>query len=183
MRFFSFSAPFGIQGISPILFDASGSRGDGLTYFIEFGDGQVATDATATHPVDRAGQYTARLTVVDRFGRWDSEASAFEVRTLVADGWYYWWEGPSMVIRIKTQNGTAITGTLATGGIDYRTVPFTGTADAAGNIRLALEDSGISLVGTLSLPWTSYDADRLVLTYVGGPQDGRTITLHFRNNY
>ena len=94
MRFFSFEAPFAIRQISPIRFDGSTSRGEESTYYIEFGDGQVTTDAVAVHPMDRVGEHTARLTVVDRFGRSDSEATTYEVRTLVAPGPYRWWEVP-----------------------------------------------------------------------------------------
>ena len=43
-RYFSFGAPYAIRGFSPMRFDGSGSRGDGLSYFIEFGDGQTSTE-------------------------------------------------------------------------------------------------------------------------------------------
>ena len=77
MRFFSFSAPFAVKQISPIEFDATPSRGDELASFIEFGDREVATVSKAVHPIAKEGQYTARLTVVDRFGRSDSESGPF----------------------------------------------------------------------------------------------------------
>ena len=112
MRLFSFEAPFAIRNISPIRFDASTSRGDGLTYYMEFGDGQVTTDAVAVHPMDRVGEHTARLTVVDRFGRSDSEATTYEVRTLVAQGYYVWWEGPGMHLSFTAQEGTRVAGSL-----------------------------------------------------------------------
>jgi PKD repeat protein len=83
MRFFSFGA-FAVQGFSPILFDGSTSRGEGLTYFIEFGDREFSTEQSAAHPIATRGTYTARLTVVDRFGRSDQEAVSFEVKSLVS---------------------------------------------------------------------------------------------------
>ena len=75
MRFFSFGAPFAVKQISPVLFDGSSSRGEGLTYYLEFGDGQSVTTASATHPMQKEGTYVARLTVVDRFGRSDVEST------------------------------------------------------------------------------------------------------------
>ena len=54
------------------LFDASRSTGDGLTYLLEFGDGESSTQATARHASAVSTKRTARLTVTDRFGRTDS---------------------------------------------------------------------------------------------------------------
>jgi len=185
MRFFSFSAPFGIKQISPILFDASPSRGDGLTYFIEFGDREVAQSVTAVHPVEKVGEYSARLTVVDRFGRANSETADFEVRSLVTEGYYVYWENYGVAnLLIHTQNGTAITGSLYRydeAGTGWRS--FSGTADADGNVRVALADSAGILAGTLALQWTGYETNRLELTYVDGPRKGQTLKFKFRNGY
>jgi chitodextrinase len=185
MRFFSFSAPFGIKQISPIRFDASPSRGEGLTYFLEFGDGEVSQAATAVHPIDKVGEYTARLTVVDRFGRANSETTDFEVRSLVTEGYYVLWDAyPRYTLVIQTQNGTAITGGLVRyDEPEPRGRTFSGTADADGQVRVVLSDSAGTLVGTLALPWVDYESNRLVLTYLDGPHKGETLTFHFRNGY
>ena len=61
VRFDSFGAAMPIVGLSSIEFDGSASRGSGLSYFIEFGDRQFATEARATHRVDEQGQLTAHL--------------------------------------------------------------------------------------------------------------------------
>jgi PKD repeat protein len=182
MRFFSFSAPYGIKQISPILFDASTSRGDGLTYFIEFGDREVAQTVTAVHPIKETGEYTAKLTAVDRFGRTDSETVPFEVRSLVADGYYYDWEGPG-VLRIHTQEATAITGDVylySDREDGFRT--FSGTANADGSVRWVLAGSAGTLVGTMTL-WSPDHNSSLVLTYQGGPHDGETLKFYFRAGY
>src|SRR5436190_23532787 len=71
VRFDSFGAAMAITGLSPIQFDGTRSSGDGLSYRIEFGDGQSSSKPIAIHPVDITGPLTARLTVVDRFGRTD----------------------------------------------------------------------------------------------------------------
>jgi PKD repeat protein len=183
MRFFSFSAPFAIKEISPILFDGSTSRGEGLTYFIEFGDRQVATTATAVHSIDEVGNYTARLTTVDRFGRSNVETAAYEVRTLVTNCDYCQWQGMgTYYLTIGSQSGTAITGLFH----DYNVSPpvaFTGTVDADGDVRLRLANSNVTLVGTMTLAWRDYESNRLVLTYVGGPRNGQTLSFYYRNGY
>jgi PKD repeat protein len=182
VRFFSFSAPYAIAGISPILFDGSTSRGEGLTYFIEFGDGQVETSSTAVHPIDKAGEYTAQLTVVDRFGRLDSETVAFRVRTLVICCGGSWKSSNSIVsssLTIRAQNGSAIAGTFDEDGHHAEFgQPFTGAVDADGSVRLTIEDSGVTLDGKLTLgPY--WDSPRLVLRYVSGPHNGTTLTFYF----
>ena len=179
MRFFSFSAPFGIKQISPILFDATTSRGDGLTYFIEFGDREMAQSVTAVHPIKEIGEYTAQLTAVDRFGRADSETVTFEVRSLyVCCDYYTGWKGSTSFLHISSQDGTAITGDLSrTGEIGPKR--FSGTANPDGSVRLVLADSGGTLVGTLTMQWTGYESNRLDLTYVDGPHNGERLTLNF----
>ncbi len=183
MRFFSFEAPFAIRNISPIRFDASTSRGEGLTYYMEFGDGQVTTDAVAVHPMDPVGERTARLTVVDRFGRWDSEAQTYEVRTLVAYGYYVWWESPVGTLSFTAQEGTSVAGSgfLYNPGSSVTRFSFTGTVNAEGQVRLR-QGSDVELTGTLTLGNTYY-SNRMVLTFAGGPRNGQTFTFNFRNGY
>ena len=76
-----------------MLFDGSVSRGDGLSYFLEFGNRQVAEASTATHPIEKEGSYQARLTVVDRFGRLDSESVPYAAMSLVWPANDYYWLG------------------------------------------------------------------------------------------
>src|SRR5687768_3180320 len=72
--------PFAIVYFTQLLFDASRSEGDGLTYLLEYGDGASSTEPVTTRrpnppggspPVPRT-HLTARLTVTDRHGRTDS---------------------------------------------------------------------------------------------------------------
>ena len=184
MRFFSFSAPYAIKQISPVLFDGSASRGDGLSYFIEFGDGQVATTSRATHPLEREGSYTVRLTVVDRFGRSDSESLTYRVASLLTE-YDLAWRGKgarcqacSVLLEIYKQEGTSITGDfLEFDGLYPVRTPFTGTVDSDGTVRLALQGSSGTLDGALVL---SGVRSRLTLTYHGGPRDGATLSLEYR---
>jgi PKD repeat protein len=186
IRFFSFSAPFAIKQISPVQFDASRSRGEGLRYFIEFGDGEVSTEPVATHPVERAGQYVSRLTVVDRFGRVDSEPSPFEARSLVTAGYYVWWESSHGQVIIDTQDRTAIAGRFsrhATMTAERQSLTFTGRADASGEVAITLNETGERLSGTLRLAWTTYWENELALTYTNGSLQGNRVVYRFRNGY
>jgi PKD repeat protein len=187
MRFFSFSAPFAVQGYSPILFDGSTSRGEGLTYFIEFGDREFSTEPMTVHPIATAGTYTARLTVVDRFGRSDQEAARFDVRSLVTSGSYEYWyayaESQNFRLLFDTQDGQEVVGRLWTftssGQILTR---FRGTLSGEGDIRLVFEASNTVLGGTLNMRGY-FDHWRMVLTQTGGSNDGQTYTFRYNDNY
>jgi PKD repeat protein len=200
MRFFSFGAPFAVKQISPVLFDGSTSRGDGLSYFIEFGDGQTTTGASTTHPLDREGSYTARLTVIDRFGRSNSETNEYSAISLVLNARYYEWDGgvyfgatpcycPSRVW-ITSQNGTSVTGTWfrdttpngATGPFDN--LPFKGVVDGSGAVRFDLDNGESVLTGTMTLRSLTADGlNTLVLKVSGGPLDGATLSHYRRIGY
>jgi PKD repeat protein len=195
MRFFSFGAPFAVKQISPVLFDGSASRGDDLSYYIEFGDGQMATAATTTHPVDRAGLYTARLTVVDRFGRSDSETTQYIAHSLITLGWFwlgaYREEGCRCVVTagVNAQDGTSVTGWIAIdvppfgGPVKFNT--YRGTIQSNGEVSFTSNDLGASITGTLSLPAEYLDSsrNRLTLTFHGGRHDGLTVSLYGYSSY
>jgi len=206
MRFFSFGAPFAVQSFSPILFDGSTSRGEGLRYFIEFGDREFSTEASAVHPITNADcaasmiapcHYTARLTVVDRFGRSDQEAVPLEVRSLVTRGHYVEWQGTwgsayGGSVLFHSQDGPGIAGTIQpsySGSAFPLRAAFTGALSGERDVRLVLTQSGIVLSGTLTLslrldgPYWSWLGSKLVLTQSGGPQHGQTYEFWFRNGY
>ena len=195
MRFFSFSAPFAVKQISPVLFDGSGSRGEGLTYYLEFGDGQVTTDASATHPMQKEGNYVARLTVVDRFGRSDTERREFQTWTLRTEGWYNEWSGGiytgAAIITVQaylvfqTQEGTNVSGflrrfPLSTPAESFR---FTGNVNADGQVRLQFADPQETLIGTMTLPDFGDQTHRVELTYHGGAFDGQIFRAYWRKGY
>jgi PKD repeat protein len=62
-------------------FDATGSRGDGLSYEWRFGDGTTATGATPSHTYAEPGVYTVELTVRDDRG--ETATTSREVVALV----------------------------------------------------------------------------------------------------
>ncbi len=191
MRFFSFGAPFAVQGFSPILFDGSTSRGDGLTYFIEFGDREFSTEQSAVHPIANADcphgirlpcPYTARLTVVDRFGRSDQEVVSFDVTSLVTRGYYVFWQGNDGIVVFDSQDGREVTGIFQSYSGGYPGTRFSGTLSGERDIRLVVAGSDIVLTGTLSLQGSQWDW-RLMLTQSGGAQPGKTYEFYFRNGY
>ncbi|MCM3881828.1 MAG: PKD domain-containing protein [Vicinamibacterales bacterium] len=192
MRFFSFGAPFAVKGFSPVLFDGSTSRGDGLTYFIEFGDGETSIASNAVHPIANEGTYTARLTVVDRFGRSDFETAPFQVVSLITKGYYVEWDGQVVgdfgsgsVLLVDSQSGQNIAGRLYSQGVFGDTSCcfghlFTGTLSGERDIKLVFADSSIVLAGTLYL---GSPHRTLTFTIAGGPKSGRTLGFYYRDGY
>ena len=192
MRFFSFSAPFAIQGYSPILFDGSTSRGDDIQFFVAFGDGEYGSGSAVVHPVARVGTYTARLVVVDRFGQSDSETVRFVVRSLwAAPHFTAGWETVdlSTFLGIQSQEGANLTGYIQKRS---GTEDFVGTLFGQDGIRLEMTGTNTVLTGTLYLhgdpPPTCFDCFptnewRLQLTQSGGADDGKTLTYVWYDFY
>jgi len=181
-RYFSFSAPFAIRGFSPMRFDGSGSRGEGLSYFMEFGDGHLSTEPISVHPIDEAGEYTTRLTVVDRFGRVDSEVLRILVRTLQAIPLCCFWiskEGPmaNAIIQFSSQRGNALSGGFFR-PLDELNGRFSGVLSGEREIRLVLDASGIVLTGTLDLPGEYEFGWLMRLKQAGGVNSGRELIFH-----
>lgn len=193
MRFFAFGAPFAVKQISPVLFDGSASRGEGLTYYLEFGDGQSATTDRATHPMQTAGSYVARLTVVDRFGRSDVEETGFEVTSLLAYNGRFW-AAPlggcprpfcgMATLAITSQEGTAVKGTFTRLDLDRsHTEAVTGSITADGQVHLQLQNSDATLAGSMVLPSRYLGDWRLTLTYSGGVHAGDKLDFVFHESH
>ncbi len=192
-RYFSFSARFAIRGFSPMRFDGSGSRGDGLSYFIEFGDGQFSTEAVAVHPIEEGGKYTARLTVVDRFGRADAETREVLVDSLIDTivRNEFWqgsgWISSSCTLQFDTQRGANVGGEMRCPlyGPMQR---FSGTLSGERDIRL-VTDSGEVLTGTLDMgQHLHYEAGkagawRMDLVQTTGANSGQTLSFVWRCCY
>ena len=140
--------------------------------------------------MQKEGNYAARLTVVDRFGRSDVETQAFEARTLVNPGSYDWWESatsapgtlPVAYLEFKTQEGTAVSGFVDIGSPKERS-DFVGTVSPDGNVALRLVGSEVTLTGTMRLPAMGGREHRLRLTYQGGKYDGKVPDLYWRRGY
>jgi PKD repeat protein len=179
--FDSFGAARPIQGLSPVHFDGSGSRGEQLSYVIEFGDGQFASDPTATHVIETSGTTTTRLTIVDRFGRTDREERTFHSDSMLnfTSAWVFNvgrepWRG----FYFSTRDGLSLTGTFSKrdqGDPRLVSSPFVATLSGERDIRIALTDSGLELRGYIQLtadPW----GGQIVLVPVGA-QDLAVLTF------
>lgn len=168
-----------IPAVTPISIDATASRGTDLTSFIEFGEGTIVADSRATRTVDKdmfEPYLTARVTVVDRFGRSDSESLRYYLYDLgarVQDVWYsganvfdaelnanFWRPGLGTTYGVHIGTAAEHGESVATVGADY-------------SIRITMP-SGIEYQGTLFL----VGEIRMVLVQRGGLNDGRTWTLH-----
>ena len=178
-------------------FDAVASTGDGLSYLIEFGDGESASVRRIQHALTiRPLNQTARLTVVDRFGRTDVATQSYTAGTLGPTGlpgmpgigyvhrdvnpltglWEERW------ISFDTQSGSRVTGFyLHNEGTEYFRSILSGTLSGANRIHLTTRNDTIELDGTYSLefaPGYKY-SDFLALNLQGGTANGRLLRFSY----
>jgi hypothetical protein len=181
VRFDNFDAPIPIAGLSPVQFDGSTSRGTKLAHFIEFGDGQVSTESRAIHTINESPReaLTARLTVVDGFGRSDSESitySTFELHWFPGDGWFF----ADLVNRFlrfdfTTRNGPTYEGFVLSGYTSQQWTPFVAVMSGERDVHIVAPKLGLEFRGYIVM--SSPFAGRMILTQSGGADDGRTWTL------
>jgi hypothetical protein len=185
VRFDSFGAAAPIVALSPIEFDASASRGAGLSYFIEFGDRQFSTEARAIHRVDQLGQLTAHLTVVDRFGRVDAESLTYSTRALhnwPGDGWLNTdADDKFFFLDFLTRNGVNYEGTAlhAYAMRPGRTASFRATLSGERDIHIVIPELGLEFRGHVELAAQSTFRWRMIVTQTGGAGHGTTWTLQY----
>ena len=180
-------APF--AALTPVHIDASLSRGEGLTYFLEFGDGFVATTSLGSHVVDAPDvpALTARVTVVDRFGRSNAEAVNYFVFELgigrprfTGDYWISSGSATTLFVEFLQRTGVNYVGEASLSGGTNR-VTALGTLGANGDIRIVLPESGIEFRGTVK-EGVGYNAT-MTLVQSGGASDGKTWNLYLQSRY
>ena len=181
------STPTPIAGFSKVVFDATGSTGDRLSYVMEFGDDEIGAESASVRPVNRSGRLIARVTVVDRFGRYDTVARGFDVVSL-ADGISHFrnfFRNPqanryeSRELFIDTQSGSNVSGTYT--NPEGSRFHFTGTLTGERDVRLTLDSGTAEFTGQFTSVQLCSRAMRLVMH--GGSADGQTLDFSSNTYY
>jgi len=175
----SHGSSIAIQGLSVVKFDASGSSGTGLRFGLDFGDGQGADAAVATHVYGSGHTYKARAIVTDAQGRIDSVTTDVVVRSVegawnsgiynaVAKRYEY------RTLDIHTQDGRKITGVYT--HPEGFTSPFVGDVEGDRGLNVRLTDGTISF-SNAGGDGVSSDATEVTLTMQGGSANGQTLVF------
>lgn len=179
-----------VASVTPVQIDAGSSRGSGLAYFLEFGDGFVATTTVAAHPVDAPAlpAVAARVTVVDRFGRSDSVTQSYNTFELGINStpfeWGFWQTTrPPLWISFRQHSGNQFSGFIAddTPGLPLGGVPVTAVVSGDGtHIHLCSPHLGAEWEGTIQLAVKSiFSGVTLTVVQRGGRHDGTTYVVPY----
>lgn len=178
----------------PLTFDASASTGEGLTYQLEFGDGQVVSEPIALHATSRASRLTARLTVRDRLGRGDTGSVPYLV--VAVDEPLFWFHNSRDGNRNTTttrrfflrQGETGASGTYS--GPEGNGLRVTGVFTGERGLRLVADDGTMEWSG--GVEWRA-DTDHhwglsasgvvLRLRVVRGSTEGAEFDFHYADPY
>jgi PKD repeat protein len=180
-----------IAGLTAVHIDGAASRGTGLQYFSEFGDGFVAAESRATRVVDvdtrNGNRLTARLTVVDRFGRSDAEQVEYSVFDLGASGpvsgdyWLTTSDSGGLRVFFTSRSGRTYGGWVFLVGTSTEAT-VSATVSGQGDMQIAAPALGIEYRGRVVMG-ASYGDTRMILVQSGGADNGRTWTLSVRSYY
>src|SRR5262245_46028932 len=176
---------YAVMGLTPLVFDASASSGDGLTFVFEFGDGEYTREPRVVHPAMRTGRsLRASVVTTDRFGRFDRATLTFgPVGTLADTQWnsdYFFnptnGKSEGRHLYFRSHEGRAVSGAYI--HPDDARSQLSGTFDGASGIELTLHGGGITFKGRLVPPVPPfYPPYNMELTLRGGSADG--VTLRF----
>jgi hypothetical protein len=147
----------GIVGFTPLRFDASASTGEGLSYVIEFGDGQTSTAPVSSHvsgnPAElrRGRVQSARLTIVDRLGRSAAVSVPYFIAAVKTVDFWHGREGQLGHHVYLDQDGDRLTGTYR--GPDNRlpepVARLSGTLSDERTVHLRSADGAFEFTGSL----------------------------------
>jgi len=179
-----------IASLTHVRLDGSSSRGAGLAYFIEFGDGAASAGPQATRVLEGG---TPRLTVVDRFGRSASDSPGlFYLATLLSGVQEAGWSGSagpgtSLGVAFFSRNGVTYKGRIGALCVPETPQCTSFRADAVAtlsgvrDIRIDVPSTGTTYQGTVSMS----DLGQGVMTLVqsGGAQAGLTWRLIYREAF
>ena len=190
---------FIVEGLE-ITFDASGSSGQDLSYFVEYGDGRHIAEAVSRHAPETSDRLTARLTVVDRFGRDAVATPRLDVEDLESYDrsparpyplcleWWHRFTNPAngedewRRLFIEQQEGREIRGLYVHPG--WRAGSrFYGSLSGSRDIRFVLDGGGIEFAGTVVRSQSTDVRLRgtplfvMPLTLRGGSADGQQLSF------
>jgi PKD repeat protein len=170
-----------VMGLTSIKYDVTRSTGDGMSYVIEYGDGDHTTDPSSFHKSNHFGDLVIRLVAADRFGRVKVTTTPLTVVSLRDGGgsrWYNAFLNPvtqqyeGRALEFRTHEGNSVTGSYWHPG--GGTSNFHGVLSGDNRINLSLDLGGIEFSGTIALPNTYYTW-RMHLLFRGGSADGATL--------
>ena len=188
---------YAVNRFTPIRFSAERSQAESPTYLIEYGDGTVSTAPSDVRRCNFEGLWiasvarlTAKLTVVDRFGRAATDAQFMDCIGLangVCGGWFNTFTNPQTGqvehrrVVFAEQDGARIGGHYVHPASSPFQTPnisrFTGTLSGVRSIRMRLDGGGIEFTGELLLG--SNYPPRMILVLAGGSADGATLEFDF----
>jgi hypothetical protein len=150
-----------IAGGTPVVIDAGGSRGAGLSYLIDFGDGFTTTTPVASHVVDAGGYptLTARVTVVDSGGLRSTVTRRYNTFDLGVSGWPdphggIYWSGdgghgtPKIAVSFRYHSGARYDGHMFIDTSAY--LPFTGSVNGS-RVQLSVPEFGAAFDGSITV--------------------------------
>lgn len=179
-----------VARFTPIRFGGVRSGGSGLVYVTEFGDGLAdSTGPVTTHACQKEGVLTARLIVVDRFGRSSVAESQYGCRSSL--GWEclfgvgmtngYW--NPvaqrSEFRLLRRESGDSVAG-AGTGWYRHpegNESHLTWRLTAPQNITLTLDDGTMEFTGPMILGRGSCCDSNWRLSVRGGSANGATLSF------
>lgn len=183
------------DAVTPVRLDGSASRGADLSYFLEFGDGGVATSPVAARvidppqvnssfPSDSGPALTARLTVVDRFGRSDVESQTYHAFGLgeALESWIdtdsIYTTHESLVFRFLGRHGSSYTGQATATGLTVDGSPATATMSGPRSVHLEVTAWGAVFDGTIKMS----PGNNAVMTVVESGRRFNGRVWHLRRN-
>jgi len=187
--------------VTQLLFDASRSEGDGLTYLVEYGDGASSTEPVTTRRVNESPaaiapikSITAKLTVTDRHGRTDSTTQRYflvSVHTNAGYGTFWAGDRPATggqdLILNLTQDGATLSGRYLAKSRTPFGGPVAGVLTDDRTIRLKTVDGAMEFNGTVELrpPWhpSGEPYPILRLSIRGGALNGSVVEFEFADPY
>jgi hypothetical protein len=165
-----------IVGVSEVTFEAR-TTGTAVSHEIQFGDGQSASTVKAVHVYERAGTFTATLTVTDAGGRRASTSQTVDVKPFTGTWFHLGYNDRVRAaefhrITITTQEGAAVSGVYSSLTAPDR--PMSGMLRSGRGVHLRVDAEGLEFDGSVPAQILA-ENQPLSLRGMGGSIDGQTL--------